>query len=191
MLRIMLVDDESNVTNALRRTLARSLQGEDCAIEVFNDPRQALERAGEVDFTLVISDYRMPPMDGVVFLKQFRIVQPDAIRLILSASSDVAGLLAAINEAEIFRYIMKPWDDVELSVTVHTALAHYREAAAERAAAEAARAGAPLSPEEAERRRLEAEEPGITRVNWGPGGAVLLDGDDSDEHGEGGDAPSS
>lgn len=186
MLRIMLVDDESNVTSALRRTLARSLQGEDCVIEVFNDPRLALERAGVVDFALVVSDYRMPPLDGITFLKQFRVMQPDAMRLILSASSDVDALLKAINEAETFRYLTKPWNDTDLAVTVRTALDQYREQMAEHALAAAARAEAALTPEEEERRRLEAQEPGITHVNWGPGGAVLLDGEEGDEGGKGG-----
>ena len=130
MLRIMLVDDESNVTRALRRTLTRSLPGESFSIETFDDPRLALERAGEVDFALVISDYRMPPMDGVEFLMRFRIMQPDAVRLILSASSDVEGLLAAINQAGAFRYILKPWDDIDLAYIVREALLAFKEQSA-------------------------------------------------------------
>lgn len=176
MLRIMLVDDEGNVTRALKRTLLRSLQGDNCEIEAYDDPRLALARAGEVDFSLVISDYRMPPMDGVSFLKRFRVMQPDAVRLILSASSDVEALLAAINEAGAFRYILKPWDDVELACVVREALLAFDEQQASRRALEdAAAREAALSPEEVERRRLEAEEPGITDVRWGPAGEVLLD----------------
>ena len=181
MLRIMLVDDENNVTRALRRTLTRDLQGEALEVETFDDPRLALARANEADFALVISDFRMPPMDGVEFLKRFRVIQPDAIRLILSASNDVAGLLAAINEAGIFRYILKPWDDGEFAFTVREALLAYDEqAASRRLAEEAAAREAALTPEEIERRRLETEEPGITDVRWGPGGEVILD--DGDEH---------
>lgn len=176
MPRIMLVDDESNVTSALKRTLSRALQGEGFEIETFDDPRVALERAGEVDFSLVISDFRMPPMDGVGFLKRFRVIQPDAVRLILSASSDVEALLAAINEAGIFRYVLKPWDDVDLCCIVREALLHFDEQSAERQLVDEARAReAALSPEERERQRLESEEPGITQVKWGPGGTVLLD----------------
>lgn len=181
MLRIMLVDDESNVTSALRRTLARAMQGESFEIETFDDPRQALVRAGEVDFSLVISDYRMPPMDGVEFLKRFRVMQPDAVRLILSASSDVEALLAAINEAGTFRYILKPWDDVDLCCVVREALVQFEEqTAGRRLAEEACARELAMSPEERERRRLEAEEPGITQVRWGSAGEVLLDDEDRD-----------
>jgi len=181
MLRIMLVDDESNVTNALRRTLTRSLQGKAVDIETFDDPRQALARAGEVDFSVVVSDYRMPPMDGVEFLKRFRVIQPDAIRLILSASSDVEALLAAINEAGAFRYILKPWDDVDLSCVVGEALLLFEEQAVSRQLTEEAAAREmAMTPEEIERRRLEAQEPGITLVRWGPTGEVLLDDEGSD-----------
>lgn len=181
MLRIMLVDDESNVTSALRRTLTRSLQGESFEIETFDDPRLALERAGEVDVSLVVSDYRMPPMDGVEFLKRFRIIQPDAIRLILSASSDVDALLAAINEAGAFRYILKPWDDTDLACVVREALLTFEEQSASRRLAEEAYAREQaMSPEERERRRLESEEPGITEVRWGPAGEVLLDDEGRD-----------
>lgn len=176
MLRIMLVDDEVNVTTALRRTLSRALQGQLHQIETFDDPNLALVRANEEDFSLVISDYRMPPMDGVEFLKRFRIMQPDAIRLILSASSDVDGLLAAINEAGAFRYILKPWDDIELVMVVREALFQFGEQAANRKLLEdAASQKAQLSPEERELRRLEIEEPGITQVRWGADGEVLLD----------------
>ncbi len=181
MLRIMLVDDESNVTSALRRTLARSLQSEPFEIETFDDPRLALERAGEVDFSLVVSDYRMPPMDGVEFLKRFRVMQPDAVRLILSASSDVDALLAAINQAGAFRYILKPWDDVELVCIVREALLAFAEQSASRRLAEEACAREmAMTPEEREWQRLEAEDPGITKVRWGAAGEVLLDGEDRD-----------
>lgn len=176
MCRLMLVDDEPHVLTALRRNLMRALADEAVEIETFDDPRRALARAAEADFALVMSDYRMPPMDGVTFLKQFRISQPHAIRLVLSATSDVDTLLGAINEAEIFRYVLKPWDDVELGIAVRSALTLYAEQEAERQLAEETRARqAALSPEEIERRRLEAEEPGITEVRWGPGGSVLLD----------------
>lgn len=176
MYRLMLVDDEANVLAALRRNLTRALHGEDFEIEIFDDPRRALARALEADFALVVSDYRMPQMDGVTFLKQFRVTQPYAMRLVLSASSDVSTLLGAINEAEIFRYVLKPWDDVEMGIAVREALAQYAEQEGERRVVEAQRAQqATLSPEEIERQRLEAEEPGITQVRRRGDGSVLLD----------------
>lgn len=178
MKRLLLVDDEANILQALRRTLMRAFQGEELRIELFEEPHAALARAEETAFDLVISDYRMPTMDGVSFLKAFRALQPDAIRLILSGTTDFDILVSAINEAEIHRYLIKPWSDEEVVATVRTALEKHAQTLEDRQLADEMRLqqGA-ISVEEIELRRLEAQEPGITRVNWGPDGSVLLDED--------------
>lgn len=178
MKRLLLVDDETNILQALRRTLTRAFQGEELRIELFEEPHAALARAEETAFDLVISDYRMPTMDGVSFLKAFRALQPDAIRLILSGTTDFDILVSAINEAEIHRYLIKPWADEEVVATVRAALEKHAQTLEDRQLADEMRLqqGA-ISVEEIELRRLEAQEPGITRVNWGPDGSVLLDED--------------
>ena len=176
MKRILMVDDESNVLSALRRTLQRAFAGEDLHLETFEDPRLALERVGNQAFDLVMSDYRMPPMDGVSFLKGGRQLQPEPVRLILSASNDFDALMTALNEAEILRYITKPWDDDDLVATVRLGLARREQLLEDRRLADEARlAQGDMSVEEIELRRLEAEEPGITKVKWGPDGSVLLE----------------
>lgn len=179
MKRIVLVDDEINLLQALRRTLQRGLgDGEHYVIELFSDPCEALKRAAEVSFDLVLSDYRMPQMNGVRFLKALRELQPDCMRLILSASTDFGALMSAVNEAEVMRYLVKPWSDEELVATVQEALTRHDETREDRRLADEMRLQqGEVSAEEFERRRLEAEEPGITRVNWGPDGSVLLDDD--------------
>src|SRR5882724_9311270 len=120
MARILLVDDEPNVLRSLKRVL--SLRGEPVlrleAIETFESPRIALERLRDQAFDLILSDYRMPEMDGVAFLSASRKLQPDAVRLILSAQADLKGLIGAINEAGVQRFIMKPWDDLGLRVAL-------------------------------------------------------------------------
>ncbi|QDQ24895.1 response regulator [Chitinimonas arctica] len=115
---IMLVDDEQNLLNALSRELARveDEQGQPIALAVdcYPDPASALMAAEIKSYDLVISDYRMPGMNGVEFLSQFRRHQPDAIRIILSGSTDVPGLIRAVNEAQIFHLLRKPWCEEEL-----------------------------------------------------------------------------
>ena len=176
MKRMLVVDDETNVLNALRRALLRAFAGDDLHIEIFDDPRLALERVGNQVFDLVMSDFRMPPMDGVTFLKGVRQLQPDAVRLILSASTDFDALMTAINEAEIFRYLTKPWDDAELVATVRLGLARREQLLEDRRLADESRFfQGDMSVEEIERQRLEADEPGITKVKWGPDGSVLLE----------------
>lgn len=176
MRKILLVDDETNILHALRRTLTRAFAGQDVRIELFDDPRAALERAAETVFDLVISDYRMPTMDGVTFLKAFRELQPDSVRLILSGTTDFDILVSAINEAEIQRYLIKPWADEEVVDTVRTALEKRAQTLEDRRLADEMRLQqGGITVEELELRRLEEQEPGITKVKWGPDGSVLLD----------------
>ena len=179
--RLLLVDDEPNVLRALERQLRGISRGDGPAyrIEHFTEPRQALRRAEEQAFDLVISDYRMPEMDGVAFLQAFRRVQPLAARLILSGQTDLSGLIGAINEAGIMRFLTKPWEEAELVFAVELAL---RERALvlenQRLADELRASRGLLARQEAELRRLERESPGITRVSRDAEGAVLLDGKD-------------
>ena len=178
--RILLVDDDPNILNALRRALGTKVS-DGCTtfeidIELFNLPEAALSRAREMKFDLVMSDFRMPIMDGVSFLKSFRALQPDAARLILSGFTDQEGLVGAINDAQIYRFINKPWQQYELSVTIAQALAYNNLLQENQRMADVVRVQqGKLSLQEVELRRLEKENPGITQVNWGPNGEVLLD----------------
>ena len=178
--KLLLVDDEPNVLRALERQLravARSPRP-GYRVEVFTSPAKALERAGLTAFDLVISDYRMPEMDGVAFLRAFREIQPNTARLILSGQTDLRGLIAAINEAGVMRFIAKPWDDADLIFAIENALmeSHLLQEN-QRLADELRQSRGLISRQEAELRRLERECPGITHVNWGPDGSVLLDPD--------------
>lgn len=176
MRRILLLDDEVNVLNALQRTLRQYFRPEDVQVETFSDPEKALLRSGEVDFDVAISDYRMPAINGVDFLRTLKGLQPDTVRLVLSASTEFGPVLEAINQAEVFRYIPKPWHAEELKRTIELAFARHDQAAEDRRLANEMRSmSSNLTPEEEALRRLEAEEPGITKVNWAADGSVQLD----------------
>ena len=176
MRRILLVDDEINVLHALQRTLRQSVVNDELQIEIYTDLQQALARSREVAFDIVISDYRMPEMNGVDFLKALKEIQPDTVRLVLSASTEFDILMDAINQAEVFRYIIKPWQDVELKETIQLALARRDQALEDLRLFDKLRVQfGEMTPQELEAKRLEADEPGITKVNWGPDGSVPLD----------------
>lgn len=176
MKRLLLVDDEINVLHALRRVLNHGFAGKGIIVETFDDPEAALLRAGEVDFDVVVSDFRMPTMNGVAFLRCFKGIQPEATRLILSAATDFDALVIAINEIGIFRYLPKPWVNDDLIATVEAAGRDHQRQMEERVLLDnAKRQLEGSSNEELERLRLEAEEPGITHVNWGADGSVILD----------------
>ena len=176
-IRILLVDDEANVVNAIARTLKRDWHN-NAMIETHTHAARALARAAQDQFDAVISDYRMPEMDGIDFLTRFRALQPLTARIILSGNTDFDVLMTAINEAGILRFISKPWDDDELlratRLAVDTTAAN-RES--QRLAEAHAKGDAPPSGQQAEMQRLEALEPGITKVRWGPNGEVLLEDD--------------
>ena len=113
MQRLMMVDDEENVLSALQRVCRGQKQWE---IEIYNDPEVALSRAQTANFDLFLSDYRMPQMNGVQFLSKVKELQPDAMRLIISGQTDREGLMGAINEAQIYRFIDKPWQEHDLQI---------------------------------------------------------------------------
>jgi len=181
MSKIMIVDDDDSILKALRRLLSVTpcRVGEahiKLKVDCFNSPQEALEKARHTAYDLVLSDYRMPIMNGVQFLKALREIQPEAARLILSGYADLNGLIGAINEAGINRFISKPWNDYELLSTLGQVLSLRELTLENQRLADLARlAAGSISAEDIERQRLEADEPGITHVNWGPDGSVLLD----------------
>ncbi|NMM38732.1 MAG: response regulator [Glaciimonas sp.] len=176
MRRFLLVDDEINILQALRRMLRQKIRDEDFLVEMHTDPQQALQRAREVAFDVVISDFHMPQMNGVDFLEQVRDAQPDATRLMLSASADFGTIMNAVNRAEVFRYIAKPWTATELEEIVRLSLERRDKIMEDRRLADAVRVQrGVLTPQALEALRLEEEEPGITKVRWGLDGSVMLD----------------
>lgn len=125
---ILLVDDDANILAALKREFM--MRKDEFSVEAFTSPIEALECAKKKSFDLVISDYQMPEMDGLSFLDAYQAIQPDTARLILSGQADRDTLVNAINRTRIYRFIMKPWDQMELAGAVAQALV-YRKAAME------------------------------------------------------------
>ncbi|OHC66448.1 MAG: hypothetical protein A3H93_16745 [Rhodocyclales bacterium RIFCSPLOWO2_02_FULL_63_24] len=128
--RLLVVDDDQHVLNALRRELLRPphIGTEGIEIETFRLPTEALQRAAEADgyFDAAIVDYHMPDMDGIVFLDRLRDLQPDAVRLLLTGSIDADGAIAAINAARVDHLIAKPWHEYDLKSRIALAL-HQRQ----------------------------------------------------------------
>ena len=181
MSRIMIVDDEEFILKALQRLLrhvpcSHGNKVFTLEVTVFSEPLKALEHARHEPFDLFISDFRMPLMDGVEFLKAVKEIQPDAARLILSGYADLNALLRAVNEVGIDRFIGKPWNDFELTAAIAQSLAHRELLLENRDLANLVRLEmGDTDPQRIEAERLEAIEPGITQVNWGPDGSVILD----------------
>lgn len=173
--QILILDDEEGVLKAL----SRSLRNFGWHLLTFSDPDEALNLAASQDIDLVISDYRMPKMNGVMFLKELMAIQPDSFRIILSGQADMEGVLSAINEAGIYRFITKPWNDAELAHTIQQAL-EYRELLLEnrRLANLVREQQVQLDYQKTELARLESESPGITQVEFDADGAIVVDEND-------------
>lgn len=118
---ILLVDDEADNLALLYRTLRGTYN-----LEKTTSPLQALEILKEKDFELVISDHKMPEMDGVEFLKHVQMIKPNVMRILLTAYSDANILIDAINYAKIYRYVKKPFNPDELQLIVSSALEYYQ-----------------------------------------------------------------
>jgi len=110
--KILFVDDEANVLSALRR----SLRKEPYNLFFAESPEEAMTILENDHIDLVVSDHLMPSTDGLTFLKLVRDLYPDVIRIILTGAADVRLAIEAINEGEVFRFLTKPWNDLDLKV---------------------------------------------------------------------------
>jgi len=118
--RLLFVDDEPSILSALKRMF----RGKNYEILTATSAKEGLALLEEKPADLVISDMRMPEMDGAEFLQQVFTRWPDTKRILLTGYADATATIAAINRGRIWRYVSKPWNDEELIVTVEQALAH-------------------------------------------------------------------
>ena len=126
--RILCVDDEPNVLDALERNL-----GESFDVTVAESGAEALARMEkDAPFSVVMSDMRMPSMDGAMFLARAKELAPDTVRVLLTGQADVASAVAAVNEGSIFRFLEKPCAADELVRVLVAADAQHTLVLAER-----------------------------------------------------------
>ncbi|RDE24443.1 response regulator [Motiliproteus coralliicola] len=174
-MNILIVDDDRLVVSSLKRLFLQ--QG--WMPEGFCSPIEALEQAGRIKADVVISDLKMPEMDGIAFLSEYRLLQPESVRILLSGHADTRGLIAAINKAEIYRFITKPWQDDELCLSIRKAYEHFQlEHERNQLLAKLKTQQEVMGQQLSELQRLEKECQGITRVNWDSDGSILIDPDD-------------
>jgi len=126
--RVLCVDDDQSVLDGLSRTLRRRFR-----LEVVTDPLAALGLAGGPEpFAVVVSDMRMPGMDGAAFLARVRVLSPNSVRILLTGHADVESAIAAINGGQIFRFLTKPCEPKDLIACLTLAAEQYRLITSER-----------------------------------------------------------
>jgi response regulator RpfG family c-di-GMP phosphodiesterase len=118
--KVLLVDDEESILNSLRRLL----RGQPYELLLATSGAQALEVMEQHSIDLVMTDARMPNMDGATLLARIHQLYPTTTRILLTGYADMPTIIKAINEGQIHRYISKPWNDEEMLLTLRQALAH-------------------------------------------------------------------
>ena len=122
--RILLVDDEPLILSGYRRGL-----GKQFSIDTATSGAEALElfdRTGDNPYAVVVSDMRMPEMDGVELLKRLTVSHPQAIRIMLTGNSDQQTTMDAVNQGHVFKFLTKPCSASALREALDEALVQYR-----------------------------------------------------------------
>ncbi len=119
---LLFVDDEPSILSSLKRLF----RPHGYRIFTAESGAAGLEILETEQIDLVVSDMRMPVMDGARFLEQARLRWPDTLRILLTGYADIESTIAAINQGQIYRYINKPWDDNEIVLIVREALERRR-----------------------------------------------------------------
>lgn len=115
--RVLLVDDDLNILAGHRRGLRKHFE-----VVTHDKPIEALQLIDpDEPFAAVVSDYRMPEMDGVEFLSKVRAAAPDTARIMLTGQAGVDATIAAVNRSEVFRLLTKPCPAERLIATIESA----------------------------------------------------------------------
>ena len=126
---IVCVDDEKFILDSLRTTLSEAF-GENYLIEIAEDGADALEVVKELladgrEVPVVISDYVMPQMRGDELLRHIQIISQKTLKIMLTGQANIEGVTNAVNEADLYRFISKPWNNSQLVQIVEKAVQNY------------------------------------------------------------------
>lgn len=120
---ILVVDDQQEILNMMRRLFQREYN-----VLTSLSGTSALTLLKENRVSLILCDQRMPEMDGVTFLKKAMALQPEALRIMVTGYADIDASIAAVNKAEIYQYISKPFEPEALRLVVRSAIEKYNMA---------------------------------------------------------------
>jgi diguanylate cyclase (GGDEF)-like protein len=118
---LLVVDDEKNIVSAI----ARLLRGEGYRILTATSAAEAYEVLAKNAVQVVLSDHRMPVMTGAKFLNSLRTLYPDTVRILFSGQVELEALTEAINSGEVYRFLLKPWDDNVLKKSIRDAFRYH------------------------------------------------------------------
>ena len=119
---VLFVDDEENIL----RSVERLFREKDLTFRSASNARSALSIMQEEAVAVIVSDNLMPGMSGIDLLCRVREISPSTVKILMTAHADLTTAVAAINRSEIFRFVLKPWDNSEFAWVVEESLARYR-----------------------------------------------------------------
>jgi two-component system probable response regulator PhcQ len=162
---ILIVDDEPHVLSAFLRALRK----EPYQLITAPDAQEALKILEARDISLVVSDYNMPGMNGIEFLKQVRTRFPHILTIMLTGQAELEIAVQAINEVGIYKFIQKPWINEDLKMTLLRALESID------LATQRDRLVQKIKTRDAIIQELERQFPGITKVNRDEEGYMVME----------------
>ncbi len=169
---ILLVDDEQSVISSLKRVL---MEG---SYEIYtaNSGAEGLDILKSNRIKLVVSDEKMPGMTGTEFLTTVKNLFPGTIRIMLTGHANIQAAMNAVNNGEIYRFFAKPWDDLEIKLSIKSAIDRFNLEEENRRLLKTVKRQA------GELKELEMKHPGITSLERDEAGNVILeDFTDSDK----------
>jgi DNA-binding NtrC family response regulator len=160
---ILIVDDEELVIEFIKRTLAK----DDYNILTALSGKEGLAKLKNHEVSMVVSDYKMPGMNGLEFLEKVKNAYPGILTIMLTINTDIEIAVKAINNAGVYKFIIKPWDDIDFRITIKRALESLQVVKERNLLMEK------VKTHETILRDLEKKYPGISRVERDENGYVL------------------
>ncbi len=163
--KLLFVDDDQKVTQGIRRNL------DELDYEIFTAQSgdEALEILSREPVSVVVSDEKMPGMTGAEFLSRVKEIYPDTVRIILTGQASLEATVKAINEGEVYRFLLKPCNATELIFTIRQALKQRELVVQCNKLLDLTRRQSELL------QNLESECPGISEVQKDGDGAIIID----------------
>lgn len=164
MQTVLLVDDDKNILESFKRGFRK----EPYRVITVDGALEALKLLEGIEVDLVISDEKMPFMNGIELLSRIRKSNPECIRMMLTGETNYETAVKAINQGEIYRFFSKPYSEIELAISIRQALAHKNLIDQSRKLVEVVKMQSTYI------ETIEKEFPGISHIERSANGTIII-----------------